>query len=52
MLDSLERWMGTLGETVLDIMKPLKSSEQDKMKDRLTQYVKNYERKDEANGDD
>lgn len=41
--------MGVLSETILDIMKLLKSSEQDKMKDRLTKYVKNYEKKDEAN---
>ena len=41
--------MGVLGETILDIMKLLKSSEQDKMKDRLTRFVKNFERKDDSN---
>lgn len=41
--------MGVLGETILDIMKLLKSSEQDKMKDRLTRFVKNFERKEENN---
>jgi hypothetical protein len=39
--------MGVLGETILDIMKMLKSSEQDKMKEKLTRFVKNYERKDD-----
>lgn len=43
--------MGVLSETILDIMKLLKSSDQDKMKDRLTKYVKNFERKDELAGD-
>lgn len=41
--------MGVLGETILDIMKLLKSSEQDKMKDRLTKFVKNFERKEDSN---
>jgi hypothetical protein len=41
--------MGVLGETILDIMKLLKSSEQDKMKDRLTRFVKNFERRDDSN---
>lgn len=41
--------MGVLGETILDIMKLLKSSEQDKMKDRLTRFVKNFERKEDNN---
>jgi len=39
--------MGALSETILDIMKLLKSSEQDKMKERLTKFVKNFERKEE-----
>lgn len=41
--------MGVLGETILDIMKLLKSSEQDKMKDRLTRFVKNFERREDSN---
>lgn len=44
--------MGVLGETILDIMKMLKSSEQDKMKDKLTRFVKNFERKDDSNDND
>lgn len=48
MMNALQRWMGALSEAILDIMKLLKSSEQDKMKDRLTRYVKNYERQDDS----
>lgn len=44
--------MGVLGETILDIMKMLKSSEQDKMKEKLTRFVKNFERKDDSNEND
>jgi hypothetical protein len=54
MMNALQRWMGALRDTILDIMKSLKSSEQDKLKDRLTKYVKNFERKDDltTEGDD
>ena len=48
MMNALQRWMGTLGETILDIMKQLKSSEQDKMKERLTRFVKNFEKKEDS----
>lgn len=48
MMNALQRWMGVLSEAILDIMKLLKSSEQDKMKERLTRYVKNFERKDDS----
>lgn len=44
--------MGVLGETILDIMKLLKSSEQDKMKEKLTRFVKNFERKDDSHDND
>jgi hypothetical protein len=40
--------MGVLSEAILDIMKLLKSSEQDKMKERLTRYVKNFEKRDDT----
>ncbi|CDW77480.1 cytoplasmic dynein 1 light intermediate chain 2 [Stylonychia lemnae] len=52
MMNALQRWMGVLGETILDIMKMLKSSEQDKMKEKLTRFVKNFERKDDSNDND
>jgi hypothetical protein len=51
MMNALQRWMEALRETVLDLMKLLKSSEQDKMKDRLTRYVKNYEKQEEGDED-
>lgn len=47
-MNALDRWMSVLRETILDIMKLLKSSEQDKMKDKLTRFVKYFERKDET----
>jgi hypothetical protein len=31
-MNTLHRWMSTLSEAILDIMKLLKSSDQDKMK--------------------
>jgi hypothetical protein len=52
MMNALQRWMGVLGETILDIMKMLKSSEQDKMKEKLTRFVKNFERKDDSTDND
>lgn len=51
-MNALQRWMGVLGETILDIMKMLKSSEQDKMKEKLTRFVKNFERKDDSTDND
>jgi Dynein light intermediate chain (DLIC) len=52
MMNALQRWMEALREAILEIMKLLKSSEQDKMKDRLMRYVKNYEKQDENMGVD
>jgi hypothetical protein len=40
--------MGTLSETILDIMKLLPSSAQDLIKNRLTTYVKNFDHKEET----
>lgn len=39
--------MGVLGETILEMMKALPLTIQDKMKERLSSYVKNYERKED-----
>ena len=47
MMNSLQRWMGVLGETVLELMKALPLAIQDKMKERLSSYIKNYERKED-----
>lgn len=46
-MNSLQRWMGVLGETVLELMKALPLAIQDKMKERLSSYIKNYERKED-----
>lgn len=46
-MNSLQRWMGVLAETVLELMKALPLNIQDKMKERLSAYVKNYERKED-----
>lgn len=46
MINSLNRWMGALGETVLDIMKLLPLGIQDSMKAKISKYVKYYERKE------
>ena len=47
-MNALQRWMGTLSETILDIMKLLPSSAQDLIKNRLTTYVKNFDHKEET----
>jgi len=48
MMNALHRWMSTLSEAILDIMKLLKSSDQDKMKQRLSRYVKSYEKQEDV----
>lgn len=46
MMNALTRWLSVLSESVLDLMKTLPLATQDKMKERVSQYIKNYERKD------
>lgn len=41
MLNSLQKWMGALKDTILQFKLPLKT--QDKMKEKLETYVKTYE---------
>lgn len=46
MMNALTRWLSVLSESVLDLMKTLPLATQDRMKERIAQYIKNYERKD------
>lgn len=48
MMNALQRWMSTLGDTILDIIKTLPSSAQDQMKQKITNYVKNFDKKDDS----
>ena len=48
MMNALQRWMSTLGDTILDIMKTLPSSAQDLMKEKITHYVKNFDKKEDS----
>ena len=48
MMNALQRWMSTLGDTILDIIKTLPSSAQDQIKQKITNYVKNFDKKDDS----
>ncbi len=47
-MNALERWVGALNDSVLDIMKGMPASMQDQMKNKITRYVKNYNYMEEA----
>lgn len=51
MMNSLHKWLSVLSDSVLDLMKTLPLNIQDQMKDKIAQYIKNYERKDVINGE-
>ena len=47
MMTALQKWMGVLGDIILDLMKSLPLSARDQLQDRIAMYIKNFERKDE-----
>jgi len=53
MVNSLNKWLSLLNETVLGILRKLPLKEQDELKQRMAMYVLNYEREpgEKANGD-
>lgn len=53
MVNSLNKWLSLLNETVLGIIRKLPLQEQDELKKRMAMYILNYEREsgEKANGD-
>lgn len=52
MMNALHRWLEVLQETIFDLNKKLPLSLQDKIKNKLTTYVKTYEEPEtDENGD-
>lgn len=44
MMNSLNKWLSLLNETILGALKNLPLEAQDDLKERMAMYIKNYER--------